>query len=400
MTDAPPSPISTERASAVGTAGKWLSLFGVLIATGQAGTAWLHGYWQAEGEKQKAAQELALAELKDKSELAQQYLKVILDKDTKPADRALLLTALGDIEGHPLQKWAQEQYQQYKSNLDRVLLASKEESDAEQQGDSAANEATITEKGIADLNAKIELVKDDPVECEKLQDERRQRSKELAHLRASLTIATVTVKESRDKVQLATQGLPIPASTNAAGEIITSISSKITVTLLESVFPAEARKNVELNAPYLQAALEEFGISNKQLAAAIVAAVAFESQDFASRDEAGSGSNYEGRADLGNTNPGDGPRFKGRGYLQIVGRANYTRMSQRLGLGSRLVDSPEDANSPEVASRILVAYFVDNPQIAAALGNGNLAGAWRRIEGGPHGFEQFAKTYNQVLAQL
>jgi peptidoglycan L-alanyl-D-glutamate endopeptidase CwlK len=75
-------------------------------------------------------------------------------------------------------------------------------------------------------------------------------------------------------------------------------------------------------------------------------------------------------------------------------------MSQRLGLGSRLVDSPEDANSPEVASRILVAYFVDNPQIAAALGNGNLAGAWRRIEGGPHGFEQFAKTYDQVLAQL
>ena len=134
MTDASPPPISTERASVVGTAGKWLSLFGVLIATGQAGTAWLHGYWQAEGEKQKAAQELALAELKDKSELAQQYLKVILDKDTKPADRALLLTALGDIEGHPLQKWAQERYQQYKSNLDRVLLASKEASDAERRG--------------------------------------------------------------------------------------------------------------------------------------------------------------------------------------------------------------------------------------------------------------------------
>ncbi len=133
VTDAPPPSISAERASVVGTAGKWLSLFGALIAAGQAGTAWLHGYWQADAEKQ-AAQELALAELKDKSELAQQYLKVILDKDTKPADRALLLTALGDIEGHPLQKWAQKQYQQYKSNLDRVLLASKEESDAEQQG--------------------------------------------------------------------------------------------------------------------------------------------------------------------------------------------------------------------------------------------------------------------------
>lgn len=399
MTDTPPPPIWAERGSVVGTAGKWLSLFGALIAAGQAGTAWLHGYWQADAEKQKAAQELALAELKDKSELAQQYLKVILDKDTKPADRALLLTALGDIEGHPLQKWAQEQYQQYKSNLDRVLLASKDESDAEQQGDSAANQVTILEKEIADLNAEIELVKDDPVQREKLQDERRQKSTELAHLRAKQSIVTVTVEDLRAQLQLVTQGLPIPASTNAAGEI-TSISSKITVSLLESVFPAEARKNIELNAPYLQAAFEEFRISNKQLAAAIIATVARESPDFVPREEAGNGMNYEGRTSLGNTSPGDGPRFKGRGYLQIVGRANYTRMSQRLGLGSRLVDSPEDANSPEVAIRILVAYFVDNPQVSTALANGDLAGAWRRVEGSNNGFEQFAKTYNQVLAQL
>ena len=322
MTDAPPPPIWAERGSVVATAGKWLSLFGALIAAGQAGTAWLHGYWQADAEKQKAAQELALAELKDKSELAQQYLKVILDKDTKPADRALLLTALGDIEGHPLQKWAQEQYKQYKSNLDRVLLASKEESDAEQQGDSAANQVTIIEKEIADLNANIELVKDDPVQREKLQDERRQRSIELAHLRARLSIATVTVEDRRDKLQLATQGLPIPASANAAGEI-TSISTKITVSLLESVFPAEARKNIEAKRPpYLQAAFEEFRISDKRLAAAIIAAVAVERPDFASGEEAASGKEYENRRDLGNINPGDGPLYKGRGYLQIVGRAS------------------------------------------------------------------------------
>ena len=34
----------------------------------------------------------------------------------------------------------------------------------------------------------------------------------------------------------------------------------------------------------------------------------------------------------------DGPRYKGRGYLQIVGRANYKNYSERLGLGSRLVE--------------------------------------------------------------
>ena len=47
--------------------------------------------------------------------------------------------------------------------------------------------------------------------------------------------------------------------------------------------------------------------------------------------ELASGWDYEGRADLGNTQPGDGPLFKGGGILQLTGRYNYTRLSQALG---------------------------------------------------------------------
>ena len=47
-------------------------------------------------------------------------------------------------------------------------------------------------------------------------------------------------------------------------------------------------------------------------------------------EEFASGKKYEGRLDLGNTHPGDGPRFKGRGYVQITGRGNYRQFSQRL----------------------------------------------------------------------
>src|SRR6478735_6507355 len=113
------------RGSVVVLVGKWVALFGSIIAAGQAGTTWLQGYWNTEAEKQKSAQELALAQLKERSDLAQQYLKVILDKDTKPADRAVLLTALGEIDGHPLQKWAQEQYGEYQKKLARLLEAYK-----------------------------------------------------------------------------------------------------------------------------------------------------------------------------------------------------------------------------------------------------------------------------------
>lgn len=61
---------------------------------------------------------------------------------------------------------------------------------------------------------------------------------------------------------------------------------------------------------------------------------------------------YEGRADLGNTQPGDGRRFLGRGFVQITGRRNYADWSKRLGID--IVSTPEFAEKPEIAVRILV----------------------------------------------
>lgn len=61
---------------------------------------------------------------------------------------------------------------------------------------------------------------------------------------------------------------------------------------------------------------------------------------------------YEGRKDLGNTVPGDGKRFMGRGLVHITGRRNYTDWAERLDLD--MVGRPELAEDPEIAARILV----------------------------------------------
>ena len=74
---------------------------------------------------------------------------------------------------------------------------------------------------------------------------------------------------------------------------------------------------------------------------------------------------YEGRADLGNTQPGDGRRFMGRGFVHITGRHNYTDWSKRLGID--LVGSPELAERPEVAAQIIVEGMILGTFTAHAL---------------------------------
>lgn len=67
---------------------------------------------------------------------------------------------------------------------------------------------------------------------------------------------------------------------------------------------------------------------------------------------------YEGRADLGNMQPGDGFRFRGRGIFQLTGRDNYRRYGQRLGID--LIGSPDLAAQPDAALRTACLYWKDH----------------------------------------
>lgn len=74
-------------------------------------------------------------------------------------------------------------------------------------------------------------------------------------------------------------------------------------------------------------------------------------------EEFASGWDYEGSWDLGNTESGDGPRFKGRGFVQLTGRKNYAAWSDRLNID--LIRYPERVMQPEIAAQILVQGMRD-----------------------------------------
>lgn len=85
----------------------------------------------------------------------------------------------------------------------------------------------------------------------------------------------------------------------------------------------------------------QFGIDTKLRAAHYIAQVAHETLELRYSEEIASGQQYEGRRDLGNTQPGDGRRFKGRGYLQTTGRANYQAYQDSGFCQGDLMSHPE-----------------------------------------------------------
>ena len=86
---------------------------------------------------------------------------------------------------------------------------------------------------------------------------------------------------------------------------------------------------------------EQFGITTPLRAAHYIAQVAHETGQLKWLEEIASGAQYEGRKDLGNTQKGDGKRFKGRGYLQTTGRANYQAYQNSGFCNGDLMSHPE-----------------------------------------------------------
>ncbi|MEG4534344.1 DUF4231 domain-containing protein [Microcoleus sp. D2_18a_D3] len=115
-----------------------------------------------------------------------------------------------------------------------------------------------------------------------------------------------------------------------------------------------------------------------------IAQVAHESDCFNAMEEYASGEDYEGRDDLGNTQPGDGVRFKGRGLMQLTGRANYADFSKAM--------NKDFIAQPQLVGQIPFAIWVagwywDTRHLNEYADRDDLEGVTLRVNGGYNGLE-------------
>ena len=125
---------------------------------------------------------------------------------------------------------------------------------------------------------------------------------------------------------------------------------------LRAIYDYSTKPNRDKYLPYLNKYWDIFQVNTKDRQAAFLAQVGHESGQLRYSEEIASGKAYEGRKDLGNTNPGDGVKFKGRGLIQVTGRANYKIFNEWLHKNNYLTINQSIIDNPEIVSL--------NPEIA------------------------------------
>lgn len=153
--------------------------------------------------------------------------------------------------------------------------------------------------------------------------------------------------------------------------------------------------------PVLNTAMVRYQIIGPKRVAAFIAQIGHESGQLKYVKEiwgpTSAQARYEGRKDLGNTVAGDGPKYRGRGLIQITGRANYIMCGEALALD--LINHPELLEKPQYAC-MSAAWFWVTRGLNTLADAGQFDRITRRINGGQNGAADRQALYARALKVL
>jgi putative chitinase len=205
---------------------------------------------------------------------------------------------------------------------------------------------------------------------------------------------------------LAVDGIVGPSTAAALGlTAIPSVPSAIagvTTQIVSQMFPITPIGNINANLPFVLNALVSANLPEKSMVLMALGTIRAETESFRAISEGQSRFNtspsghpfdlYDKRKDLGNTGAPDGATFCGRGFVQLTGRANYTRYSREIG--QDLVADSALANDPAIAAQLLARFLKDRESaVREALAGNDLRTARRLVNGGNNGLDRFQEAF-------
>jgi len=215
--------------------------------------------------------------------------------------------------------------------------------------------------------------------------------------------------------RLLVDGVAGPRTLAALGLVsdatLPSVIPQVTVEKTCVMFPYTPRKNIEKHLPTVLQGLVKAELQEKPMVLMALATIRAETEGFVPISEGKSKFNtspggkpfdlYDRRTDIGNSQPGDGERYRGRGFIQLTGKDNYLQHGKAIGLADDLINNPDLANDPVIAARLLCSFIKAKERaIKEALLEHDLRHARRLVNGGSHGLDRFTDCYQRGQALL
>ena len=168
-------------------------------------------------------------------------------------------------------------------------------------------------------------------------------------------------------------------------DLAEGFDGELKLNVLQGIMPAASDFKVELYLPYLLTKMEDRMINTPLRRSHFLAQIGHESGALRYNEELASGAAYEDRKDLGNTEDGDGMRFKGRGLIQLTGRANYYDYGNSIGIDLTIEGNWLNvARDPELAVDV-ACWFWEAHELNQLADADDVVAVTRRINGGTNG---------------
>lgn len=171
----------------------------------------------------------------------------------------------------------------------------------------------------------------------------------------------------------------------------------MTTEIFASCFPKARASDIAKFTMPLNITMDMYSIDTPKRQAAFLAQLAHESGSLRYVREIATGEAYEGRHDLGNTQPGDGVKFKGRGLIQITGRANYRLLSQALSFD--FISFPERLEWPGPAA-MSSGWFWGLHNLNELADHDDFTRITKIINGGFNGYEDRLHHWERIKKVL
>jgi predicted chitinase len=188
------------------------------------------------------------------------------------------------------------------------------------------------------------------------------------------------------------------------GQVLTSLCeslpTELDAALLALIYLRAANSDVADLSKCIASVMTNRQIDTPLCQAHFLAQIGHESGELRFRAEIASGEAYEGRSDLGNTQPGDGRRFKGRGLIQLTGRANYREYGLAISREAELLANPELlATDPDLCVDV-AGWFWAKRNLNTLADADDLTGITKRINGGLNGLEDRRRLLKRAKTLL